>query len=157
MPETTVRAHPRRGTRGVREHFRFIEKGNYGVVSAERESMTTEEKAQHDRELLNDLRRSGYDPIEAHGVYRYENGRKVHERSYLVPKLREEDALALGRKYGQESVLLNNRLLRSRDGTEMMHFNPEHTLFDDEATRQDFSTSITDPRTSKRMVFSLQE
>jgi hypothetical protein len=155
--ETTVRAHQRKGTRGVRQHLRVIDTGDFGVVSASKSDLTPDENYLRTKDLLKDLLLQNYKPIPAAGVYRYADGRKVREESYLVPRLREEDALALGRKYRQESVLVDDKLINTETAEPMMRFNPDHTLFDDEATRQDFSTTIIDPHTKKRVTFSLRE
>ena len=154
---THVRAHPRKGTRGVREHSRFLDTGDFGVLSASRSDLTPEENHKRTRDLLRDLTLQNHEVVPVSGVYRHEDGRKVREESYLVPHIREEDAVALGRKYRQESVLVKNKLVRSETGEPMVRFNPEHTLYGDEATKQDFSSTLIDPQTRKRISFSLRK
>lgn len=53
--------------------------------------------------LLQDLRSLGYGPIKIGGSF----GAK--ENSFLIPNIKSEDLVSLGKKYGQESVIFGEK------------------------------------------------
>lgn len=68
------------------------------------------------RELFAELKRKGYNPIEQRGRYTMDDGSVSEETSFLVFGMPTDEGIALGSKYGQESVLIPQGLAYS-DGT----------------------------------------
>jgi hypothetical protein len=84
----------------------LLESGDYAVLTSDKTGLPEEELARRRRELLEELRNRGYEPIPVRGRYSEEG---VVEHSFLVPGMRERDALELGAKYDQESVLVGGK------------------------------------------------
>lgn len=85
-----------------------LQSGSWSILTAENPNAkegTTEENKLANESLLNDLKSMGYNPVPAEGRY----AGNV-ENSFFVPGLSKEDALTLGKKYGQESVMTNEGL-----------------------------------------------
>lgn len=84
----------------------LLRSGDYVVLTSDKTGLPEEELARRRQQLLEDLRARGYrEIIPVRGRYSEEG---VVERSFMVPGMREQDALELGAKYGQESVLVGN-------------------------------------------------
>lgn len=80
----------------------------YAAFTAENPNnarLSDAENAQRNQQLLADLKAKGYSPVPIEGVM--ENVEGQDEHSFFVPNISPEDALALGKKYGQDSVLTN--------------------------------------------------
>ncbi|PWT75526.1 MAG: hypothetical protein C5B59_08590 [Bacteroidetes bacterium] len=89
-----------------------IENGHpYAAFTAENPGnarLSDAENAARNQELMSDLRQKGYRPVTVEGVMENVEGQKEH--SFFVPNITPEDALELGKKYGQDSVLTNDGL-----------------------------------------------
>lgn len=76
---------------------------SYGLLTAENpfgEKHGPEENREYDKELEQELRTRGYGFYKVKGKF-FGNT----ERSYLIPKLSEKDAIEFGKTFGQESVI----------------------------------------------------
>lgn len=93
-------------TRNIESFQHFLQRGEWAILSAEKADMTEPQKAFASAQLFADLIERGYRPIPAKGVY---GG--AQERSFLVPGMKVDEALELGKKYSQESVLIPEGLL----------------------------------------------
>lgn len=80
--------------------------GDFVVITSDKTGLPEEELALRRQQLLQDLRERGYEPIPVRGRYSEEG---VVEHGFLVPGMREIDALELGAKYDQESVLVGRK------------------------------------------------
>lgn len=79
----------------------LLETRNWAAISAKTSEMTTKKAAlAAHRALKIELRRRGLHPIETAGKYMGEE-----ERSFFVPGMTQQEAQALGKDFGQESVL----------------------------------------------------
>ncbi len=120
--------------------------GDYAVVSATKGVPRTDaeikEQSRRTEELLNLLYEENYEPVLLIGHYVYREGDNagiaVTEPSYLVRGMSREAALRIGRRFGQETVIQRNQLLRVRDGFMEVQFRPHNTLFGPEARRQEY-------------------
>jgi len=82
----------------------------FAVISAFRGSNTEEVNLERHNSLKNDVRSLGHGFIEQKSGYTYANPEtgeegNVDERSLFIPNISKEDAVALGKKYQQESIL----------------------------------------------------
>jgi hypothetical protein len=109
-----------------------IKTGQYAILSGEKSTLSAAENAKRTKAILTDLRSQGFKPIHAEGVY---GGSP--EKSFIVPGMTEAEALELGKKYGQESVLTPKGLIYG-DGSGIHAGDRLNTVFDDTAT--DFYT-----------------
>lgn len=105
-----------------------IKTGQYAILSGERVGLSPAENAKRTKALLADLRSQGFKPIHAEGVY---GGSP--ERSFIVPGMTEQEALDLGKKYAQESVLTPKGLIYG-DGSGINVGDRLNTVFDNTAT-----------------------
>lgn len=81
----------------------------YAMLTAENpgaKQLSGAENAARNKELVAELKSMGYEPMTIKGHY---GGNP--ESSFMIPGLSQEDALALGKKYGQESVLTPKGLI----------------------------------------------
>lgn len=167
MSTIEVREHPRRGTRGagrrpgrptvVRKHQRITRfpkiagTSNFGLISAETPGLLPLESHERYVRLEEDLRRMGYHPVPAEGVY---EGQR--ERAFLVPDLMRDDALQLGRRYGQRSVIADRQLIDT-GGHVLGRFRANETLYGRDAEESPFHTVVPrDPATGRRIAFALR-
>lgn len=111
-----------------------IKTGQYAILSGERAGLSPAENAKRTKALLADLRSHGFKPLHAEGVY---GGSP--ERSFLVPGMTEQEAIDLGKKYAQESVLTPKGLIYG-DGSGIHVGDRLNTVFDNSAT--DFYTKV---------------
>jgi hypothetical protein len=83
-----------------------------GILTAQNpqgDDFTNQQKDRHqnnnfNQQLFQDLKNSNYGPIRVQGKY---GGNK--ERSFLVPNIQRDEAIALARKYSQESVIWGSK------------------------------------------------
>lgn len=87
---------------------------DFAVISAYRSNNTDDKNlAQHEK-LKNDVRALGFGYIEQSSGYTYKDkssGKSEvrEERSLFIPKIDYKNAMLLGAKYNQESILLKNK------------------------------------------------
>ncbi|MGH6692821.1 MAG: DUF3293 domain-containing protein, partial [Gammaproteobacteria bacterium] len=98
-------------TSNVDAFQRFLQRGEYAVLSAEKAGLEESVNAANTADLLAELSRRGYHPIPGEGMY----GLGKPERSFIVPGMPEDEALELGAKYAQESVLTPRGLVYLAD------------------------------------------
>jgi len=84
-------------------------------------------------QLQSDIEKLGYNPNKTTGVYKGEPS----EPGFLVRDMPKEEALALGTKYDQESVLVPEGLLYQ-----------DNTIEPFDVTKTDFGASVTDDHTA---------
>lgn len=94
---------------GMKELRRWLSEGNeFAVLSAARYDKTKSENKQRHHELLLDLQRMGYSDVrQVRGQYFDDErgGAMVAESSVLIPGMTLEDALEVGKKYEQHSII----------------------------------------------------
>lgn len=85
---------------------RYIQKGDWVILSAERPERTGFENAQATADLLAELLRRKYRPIPAKGRWTDPTtGVASSESSFLVPAMSEAEGLELGSRFSQNSIL----------------------------------------------------
>lgn len=82
----------------------------FAVISAFRGVNTKKQNLEYHNALKKDVRSAGYGFIEQKSGYTYTNpdkdeGGVVEEMSLFIPNIKLDQALKLGKKYGQESIL----------------------------------------------------
>lgn len=87
---------------------------DFAVISAYHTSNTDDKNLEQHNELKKDVRNLGFGYIEQSSGYTYkdaESGKSEvrQERSLFIPKIDYKNAMLLGAKYGQESILLKNK------------------------------------------------
>ena len=82
-------------------------------ISATVKGMSPDEAKKANNKLLSELKRKGYKPRRTEGRYMDDDGVISEEDSFLVFGVPAEEALELGKKYNQESVLTNEGFLYS--------------------------------------------
>lgn len=82
-----------------------VERGEYGILSADRPDSTAEELLSRREELQSELERRGYQVVPVRRV----RPDGTEEQAYLVPGLRLADALELGERFAPDGVLLGDR------------------------------------------------
>jgi len=87
---------------------------DFAVISAYRSSNTDDKNLKQHEELKKDVRALGLGYIEQSSGYTYkdeESGKSEvrKERSLFIPKIDYKNAMLLGAKYNQESILLKNK------------------------------------------------
>lgn len=96
----------------------LLQSGDYVVLTSDKTGLPEEELSRRRQQLLEELRSRGYEPIPVRGRYSEEG---VVEHSFLVPGMREADALELGVKYDQESILVGRKGLVYTTGPHRGH------------------------------------
>lgn len=86
------------------------------TLSAEREGMDELTKRRANNQLRVELQRRGYKPVQVQGKYTYDDGTVGEEMSLLAFGVPADEAIELGSRFNQESVLTNEGLLYS-DGS----------------------------------------
>lgn len=86
------------------------------ALSAEREGMDEVTKRRAANQLQTELKRRGYKPVQVQGRYTYDDGTIGEEASFLAFGVPADEAIELGARFNQESVLTNEGLLYS-DGS----------------------------------------
>lgn len=87
--------------------WQFVEDPNRGfvMISPAREYLSDSENKERYEQLKKDVRALGYGYIETRGGYEEKGAGIVTEPSLLVPEMSRKDAIALGEKYDQDSIL----------------------------------------------------
>lgn len=86
---------------------------NFAILSADRSERTPEENKAKTEELKKDIKSKGYWYTELKGGYVEigENGKRVPvdgEDSFIVPNMTKEEAMELGKKYDQDTVMFKD-------------------------------------------------
>nr|DAJ42446.1 MAG TPA: Protein of unknown function (DUF3293) [Caudoviricetes sp.] len=86
---------------------------NFAILSADRSERTPEENKAKTEELKKDIKSMGYWYTELKGGYVEigENGKRVPvdgEDSFIVPNMTKEEAMELGKKYDQDTVMFKD-------------------------------------------------
>lgn len=86
---------------------------NFAILSADRSERTPEENKAKSEELKKDIKSMGYWYTELKGGYVEigENGKRVPvdgEDSFIVPNMTKEEAMELGKKYDQDTVMFKD-------------------------------------------------
>lgn len=86
---------------------------NFAILSADRSERTPEENKEKSEELKKDIKSMGYWYTELKGGYIEigENGKRVPvdgEDSFIVPNMTKEEAMELGKKYDQDTVMFKD-------------------------------------------------
>ena len=85
--------------------------GDSPSIAAYKTKMQQKQSAENNRrieELKSDLRSMGLSFIKTHGRWN-EGGKQTNEQSFLVPNITKEQALKLGKKYNQYSIIFKER------------------------------------------------
>ena len=88
------------GTATSADVRQIVKGGDYVTLSAARPNMTPDELLARSDAMEADIRAMGYTPYRAEGIYGGDP-----EPSFFVPNMSRDDAMALGAKYDQESIL----------------------------------------------------
>lgn len=93
--------------------YQESDKIDFAILSADRSERTEEENAEKNKELKKDIKDMGYWYTELKGGYVEvtEGGQRVPvdgENSLLVPNMKKEEAIELGKKYDQDSVMFKD-------------------------------------------------
>lgn len=116
-----------------------LSKPGWTILSATKESIgdgSHPENVKRNQELRAELEESGKPFLRVSGFYKgVDQG-----DSFLITDISPEEALELGRKYGQESVLVPEGLLYEDDTINPIR--PEDTIVGDAAKTQDFYSQV---------------
>jgi len=87
---------------------------DFAVISAYRSSNTDDENLKQHAKLKDEVRKLGFGYIEQSSGYTYKDASTGEsevrqERSLFIPKIDYKNAMLLGAKYNQESILLKNK------------------------------------------------
>lgn len=86
--------------------FKWYQDKNFAVLSAYLGSNSQEINEQNQKELKEDVREKGYGYKEMLGVWRPDPSAPAEfEKALFVPQMKPEDAIELGKKYGQYAVI----------------------------------------------------
>jgi hypothetical protein len=96
LAQSVTPAAPR--SAGVSEIMRYLDDEDTPILTAQKGQDTS-----RNQELLDELASMGYKPIPVAGHY---DDSGIVEQSYIIPGLDREDAMSLGSKYQQESILM---------------------------------------------------
>jgi len=130
-----------------------LQKDGWALITATQESIgdgTHPLNKAANEKLAVELENSGYEFLPIEGVYKGIN----QGLSYLIPGITTQEAASLGKKYGQESVLIPEGLLYG-DGT-VTPAKIDETLVGPEAEKQDFYSKIGDTSFSIPLDFSAE-
>lgn len=123
----------------VRRFFR--EEQDYAILTATREAVGdafAEENRRSNDRLFEELEKRGYKPIiPVGGTYKG----KDQGENFLVLGIKPQEALALGQKYGQESVVVKQGLLHSADES-VIPSRLEDIVVGPEAAQQDYFSTL---------------
>ena len=86
---------------------------NFAILSADRSERTPEENKEKSEELKKDIKSMGYWYTELKGGYVEvgKNGKRIPvdgEDSFIVPNMTKEEAMELGKKYDQDTVMFKD-------------------------------------------------
>lgn len=93
--------------------YQESDKIDFAILSADRSERSDEENAKLNKELKKDIKDLGYWYTELKGGYIEvtEGGQRVPvdgENSLLIPNMKKEEAIELGKKYDQDSVMFKD-------------------------------------------------
>lgn len=90
-------------------------KGNFSIIAAQRGGLSQKENKMNHMSLIKDVRGMGYGYIEMKGGWEEteeKDGKKIKmmvtEDSLFIPKMDKREALKLGKKYDQETVIVKD-------------------------------------------------
>lgn len=113
-----------------------LKNSQWSILTAENpmgKALSESENLTRNEQLIAELKKAGYDPIPVEGKY---GGNPEH--SFLIPNMTDDEALALGKKFEQESVLTPKGLIY-QDGT----VNPaDLTKINFDGNQEDFYSKI---------------
>jgi hypothetical protein len=146
--------------------WQHIQNGKtFAVISAYRGNYTEEENRKRHNQLKTDVRALGHGFIEQKSGYTYtdplsgeEGG--AEEKSLFIPNISKADAVALGRKYTQESILWKDDsrfvLLFIADGSEKSFATTSNgcMTFDANRVKDAYSELIKSKRKNSKIKFS---
>jgi hypothetical protein len=100
-----AKLHGKKKPLGKAEHdpHHVLSSGRYALLTPHRSNATPEQNNDAHNSFMQDLKKLGHDAIPAKGMF---NGHS--EPSYMVPDISREQAVNLGKKYGQMSVIHSN-------------------------------------------------
>lgn len=113
--------------------------GDAPSINSYKNKMKQNQSAENNRritELKSDLRKLGLSFIKTYGNWN-ENGKQTREQSFLIPNITKEQALALGKKYGQYSVIFKDK----EDDTAYMYI----TLDNENFGKKDMAFDMSQP------------
>lgn len=126
---------------------------DFAILSADRSERSAEENKKKSQELRKDINDKGYWYTELKGGYVEvgEDGKRIPvdgEDSYIVPKMSKEDAIELGQKYDQDTIMFKD----AKNKTLQYIFTNERagkigdvdSSFETQAGRNNFSVSHGD-------------
>lgn len=140
--ERTEEAVPERSLATPEEVRRFFrEEQDYAILTATREAVGdafAEENRRSNDRLFAELEKRGYKAvIPVGGTYKG----KDQGENFLVLGIKPQEALALGQKYGQESVVVKQGLLHSADES-VIPSRLEDIVVGPEAAQQDYFSTL---------------
>jgi len=125
----------------------------FAVISAFRGSNSDRDNYDLHKQLMADVRSKGYGFIEQKSGYTYQEPGSaeegtVDEMSLFIPKITEAEAMELGNKYGQESILFKDDtkfvLLNCKSGQADMTFKKGRAItFDQAVLKYAFSQFVS--------------
>lgn len=103
-----------------RELKEIIKKGDYAIISAEKNNLNDEQNKARTFELRKDIEALGYKPLKSRSFSDtgFEDSPfvKKFENPYIIYGITEKQALDLGVKYNQESIIYGNKRLSTTQG-----------------------------------------
>lgn len=102
-------------SRAIGGAYNFADGNGYWPPHVSEKALKAERTAAS-RKLLAEMRRKGYQPARADGRYTHDNGTVVNEQSYVMFGMTPDEAVKVGKSYGQESIITNQGLVYS-DGS----------------------------------------
>lgn len=86
----------------------------FAAISAYADGMSERTNKERHENLRRDIRAMGYGYIEMDAGYTYSKpgpyrGLTIEEESFFIPEITREEALELGRKYDQESIIFKDK------------------------------------------------
>ena len=145
-------------------------KDSFAIMSAFRKEFSHEENIKRDKQLEQDIKMLGLGYIPQKGGYTYmdKNGEEEiqEEFSFFIPKISKENALNLGKKYNQETIVFKDEqefsLLNSINGAVELSFSRgtnSDITFDKETLKNAYSSFMKSKNKNnlKKYAFSLKE
>lgn len=137
---------------------------NFAVISAFLGDDDELDMESH-KQLAKDIRQLGLGYIPLDSGYSYKDTERGHdkiknEKSYFIPNISKEDALQLGEKYGQETILWKDQdefvMIRPDGGVEMTFKKDESDslTFDKDVLKMAFSSLLRANKSQKGKKFA---
>lgn len=133
------------------EQIKTIRSGGFGIVSAERPEYSRLENDERTLALQRELEMLGR-PFCITGA-EPGSGEANLEASFVVKGMSESEALELGRRWDQGTVIVGSKLIDPKDAHVVTRFDPGKTVFGPAAMKEPYWTIIRDTG----LVFSLRE